>query len=72
MKSTKKPYSRKKPKLNPFMIKSVFESNCKRFRQCAIGDIFNLNPKTQLRRNHSINGDTYSHESNQAKAIEKL
>ena len=54
------------------MIKSVFESNCKRFRQCAIGDIFNLNPKTQLRRNHSINGDTYSHESNQAKAIEKL
>ena len=36
----------KKPKINPFVIKSVLESNCKRFRKKAIRENFNLKPET--------------------------
>ena len=32
------------------MAISLLESNCKRFRQKAIGEIFNLKPETQLKK----------------------
>ena len=41
----------KKPQINPFVVKSLLESNCKRFRQSAIRENFGLKPETQLRKN---------------------
>ena len=43
--------SGKKPKINPFLIKSFLESICKRFRKNAIRDYFNLKTETQMRKN---------------------
>ena len=40
----------KHPKINPFVVKSLLESNCKRFRQSAIGEYFNLKRETQLKK----------------------
>ena len=45
-----KPFPNKNPKINPFVIKSLLESNCKRFRQSAIREHFNLKPETQLKK----------------------
>ena len=39
----------KNPKINPCEVKSLLESNCKRFRQSAIRENFNLKPETQLK-----------------------
>ena len=50
MKSTREAIFQKKPKINPFVVKSLLESNCKRFRQSAIGENFNLKPETQLKK----------------------
>ena len=51
MKSLQEVISRQKnPKINPFLVKSLLESNCKRFRQSAIRENFNLKPKTQLKK----------------------
>ena len=41
----------KNPKINPFFVKSLLESNCKRFRQSAIRENFILKPETQLKKN---------------------
>ena len=46
----KKPFSNKKSKINPFVAKSLLESNCKRFRQKAIGVNFYPKPETQLKK----------------------
>ena len=40
----------KNPKINPFVVKSLMESNCKRFRKSAIRENFNLKPETQLKK----------------------
>ena len=41
----------KKPKIDPFVVRSLLESNCKRFRKNAIRENFNLEPETQLKKN---------------------
>ena len=70
MKSTKKAIFQKNPKINPFVVKSLLESNCKRFRQSAIRENFNLKLETQLKKTHSNNGGDYTHQYNEVK--EKL
>ena len=66
MKSTKEASSQQKnPKINPFVTKSLLESNCKRFRQSAIRKNFNLKRETQLQKTHSNNGDNYTNQYNQ-------
>ena len=52
------------------MIKSVLESDCKRFRKSAIREYFNLRPKTQMKKTHSNNRGNYTHQYNEVK--EKL
>ena len=44
------PFPTKNPKINPFAVKSLLESNCKRFRQSAIRENFNLKLETQLKK----------------------
>ena len=51
----------KNRKINPFVVKSLLESNCKRFRQSAIRENFNLKPKSQLKKTLSTNGGNYTH-----------
>ena len=58
----KKPFLNKNPKINPFVVKSLLESNCKRFRQTAIRENFDLKPKTQLKKTFSTNGGNYTHQ----------
>ena len=53
--------------MNPFVAKSFLESNCKRFRQSAIRENFNLKPETQLKKTHSDNGGNYTHQYNEIK-----
>ena len=51
MKSTEKAiFQQKDPKMNSFVVKSLLESNCKRFRQSAIRENFNLKAETQLKK----------------------
>ena len=50
MKSTEEAFFQKKPKINPFVVKSLLESNCKRFRQSAIRENFNIKPEPQLKK----------------------
>ena len=59
----------KNPKINPFVVKSLLESNCKRFRQSAIEN-FNLKHETKLKKTHSNNGGNYTYPYNEVK--EKL
>ena len=63
-------FSTKNPQINPFVVKSLLKSNCKRFRQNAIRENFNLKPETQLQKNHSNNGDNYTNQNTEVK--EKL
>ena len=55
------------PKINPVVTKSLLDSNCKRFRQSAIRENFNLKPETQLQKTHSNNGGNYTNQYNQVK-----
>ena len=70
MKSTKEAIFLKKPKINPFVVKSLLESNCKCFRQFTIREKFNLNPETQLKKTHSNNECNHTHQCKEVK--EKL
>ena len=63
-------FQQKTPKVNPFVVKSLLEINCKRFRQRAIRENFNLKPETQLKKTHSNNGGNHTNQYNDAK--EKL
>ena len=38
-------FQQKKPKINPFVAKSLLESNCKRFRHKAIRENFDQKPE---------------------------
>ena len=49
------------------MVKSLLESNCKRFRQSAIRKNFNLKHETQLKKTQPNNGDNYTHQYNEVK-----
>ena len=52
MKSTEEAFfEQKNPKIDPFVAKSLLESNWKRFHQSAIRENFNLKHKTQLKKN---------------------
>ena len=61
---------KKKPKINPFVVKSLLESNCIHFGQSAIRENFNLKHGTQLKKTHSNNSRNYTHLYNEVK--EKL
>ena len=56
--------------MNPFVVKSLSESNCKRFRQSAIRENFNLKPELQLKKTHSNNGGNCIHRKKEVR--EKL
>ena len=59
MKSMKKAiFQQKNHGTSPFVIKSVLESNCKRFRDTAIREIFNWEPDPQMKKTHSNNEAT--------------
>ena len=66
----KKPFSNKNPKINPLVVKSLLEVNCKRFRKNAIQENFNPKPETQLKKTHTNNGGNCTHQYNEVK--EKL
>ena len=44
----------KNSKINPVMVKTVLDSNCKHFPDTAIRENFNLKPKTQLKKLNPI------------------
>ena len=70
-KSTREAISQQKnPTINPLVVKSLLESNCKRFRKSAKREIFNLKPETQLKKTHSSNGSNCTQQNHQVK--EKL
>ena len=47
MKSTKRGiFQQKTPKKNAVVVRSVLDSNCKRFRDTALREKFNLKPET--------------------------
>ena len=50
LKSTKKPYFNQNSKINPIVLKSILESNCKRFSKSAIRKNFNLKPDPQMKK----------------------
>ena len=66
----KKPYCNEKLQINLFVIKSVLESNCKRFRKRAKRQNFNQKPGAQKKKTHSNNWGNYTHQHNEMK--EKL
>ena len=71
MKSTKEAISQQNnPTINPLVVKSLLESNCKRFRKSAKQENFNLKPETQLKKTQSNNGGNCTHQYNEVK--EKL
>ena len=71
MKSTKEAiFFTENPKINPFVAKSLLESNCKRFGQNAIRENFNLKHEPQLKTKLSKNGGNFTHQKNDVK--EKL
>ena len=43
--------ARKNSKNNPIVVKSVLDSNWKRFRDTAIGETFNWKPEIQMKKN---------------------
>ena len=55
----------KKNKINPLVVKSLLESNCKRFGQSAIGENFNLKLETQLKKLIPQDGGNYTHQYNE-------
>ena len=57
----------KNHEINPFVVKSLLESNCNRFRQNAIRENFNLKPETQLKKTYSNNGGNYTHQYEEVK-----
>ena len=48
-------FSAKKSKIKPFVVKSVLDSNCKRFRRSTTRENFNLKADAQKIKTHSIN-----------------
>ena len=67
MKSSKETIFQKEPQTNPFVVKSLLESKCKRFRKIAIRENLKLKPETQLKITHSNNVDNYIHQNNETK-----
>ena len=63
-------FSTENHKINPFVVKSLLESNCKRFRKSVIRVNFNLKPEIQLEKTHSNDGGNYTRQYNEVK--EKL
>ena len=57
-------------KINLFVIKSVLESICKRFRKSEKRENFNQKPEAQQKKTHSIISANYTHQYKETK--EKL
>ena len=55
----------KLPKADPFLIKSVLKSNCKRFLKNAIQEKFRKKPKIQLKETRSNNQGNYIYQYNE-------
>ena len=62
--------SAKNSKNNAVVVKSVLDSNCKRFRDTAMRENFNLKPETEMNKTHSNNRGNYTQQYNEVK--EKL
>ena len=59
--------NKKKTKINPFVIKSNFESRCKRFRKSAIRENFILKPEIHMKETLSNNRGNYIRQYKQVK-----
>ena len=60
MKSTKNSDTpTRNSKINPFVVKSLLESNCKRFRKSAIQDNLNLKPEGEMKKFITTNDATF-------------
>ena len=57
----------KNSKKNAVVVRSVLDSNCKRFRDTALREKFNLKPKTEMKKTHSNNRGNYTHQYNEVK-----
>ena len=57
-------------KNNAVVVKSVLDSNSKRFRDTAMRENFNLKHETLMKKSHSNNRDNLTHQYNEVK--EKL
>ena len=55
----------KLPKGDPFLIKSVLKSICKRFLKNAIPENFRIKPDIQLKETHSNNRGKYIYQYNE-------
>ena len=55
MKSKKRGIFQKKTKNTAVVVKSVLDSNCKRFCDIAMRENFKLKPETQMKKTHSNN-----------------
>ena len=55
------------PQLNPFVVKSVLESNCKLFRKSGIRENFKLKPDPQMDNHFSIQWCNFTHQNNEQK-----
>ena len=54
-------------KINPFVIKSVLESNCNRFRKSAKGQNFNQKLEAQKEKTHSNISANYTYQYKEMK-----
>ena len=54
----------------PFVVKSIWESNCKRFRNTVIRENFNIKPDRQMKKTHSKKRRSYIYQHKEVK--EKL
>ena len=58
-KTTKRgPFRKKDSKINPFVVKSILEPNCKRFSKNAIREIFSLIPDPYTKKLNTFNQAT--------------
>ena len=57
----------KNSKNNVVVVKSVLDCNCKRFRDTAMRENFNLKIETYMKKTHSNIQGNYTHEYNEVK-----
>ena len=63
-------YSNKKLQENPVVVKSLLDSNSKRFRDTVLRTNFTLKPERHIKQSQSINRGNYREQYNEVK--EKL
>ena len=55
-------FPKRNPNTNPFVVKSLLESNSKRLRPSALREKFNLKPETHVKKTHSNNWGNYTYQ----------